>query len=696
MDCGLLSPIQYVKGVGPSRAKLLKRLEIETVKDVLFFLPQRYEFRPALCAIKDVQYDKVQTVLGKVVSTRLIETKRQTPTLKIVEVDITDGVKWLKAKWFNQIYVKDIMNPGKQVLLTGMVKMDNYSHLPTITNPEFEIIDNTDDIDSSIRQDAIIPVYSLTEGLSQRKLRAIILSIFNNCQIQIKDYIPEEILKKRDLPPLAEALKALHLPPNDISIDELNKYQSRYQKRLIFEELFVVQIGIKAMKNTIQSKRGIPIRGDGSLREKLINRLPFSLTGAQKRVIKEIYADMASTKPMNRLIQGDVGCGKTIVALLAMLNAVECGYQSALMAPTEILAEQHYSNICKYLEDLDVRVVICSSNRKNRSSHIAKSDADIVVGTHALIQEGVTFERLRLVVIDEQHRFGVLQRASLRSKGDNPDFLIMTATPIPRTLALTAYGDLDYSLIDELPPQRRQVKTLLFFEKNKSEIYTILKREINARRQAYVVYPLIEESEHSDLRSAVQGAERLKKVFPEFNIGLVHGKMKPEERESIMAAFKKGDIDILVSTTVIEVGVDVPNATVMLIVHAERFGLAQLHQLRGRVGRGSHESYCLLLCYGFSEEAKRRLMVMVKTNDGFKIAEEDMKIRGYGDFFGTRQSGMPEMRFADLFRDSKILEIAQKDAEELIKKDPMLDNYPDLKRYAQEFWGDKIEIFKTA
>ncbi|MCX8027567.1 MAG: ATP-dependent DNA helicase RecG [Thermodesulfovibrionales bacterium] len=695
MDCGLLSPIQYIKGVGPAKAKLLKRLGIETVRDVLFFLPQKYEFRPALCNISNIKYDTVQTVVGKVISTRLIETKKN-PSLKIVEVDISDGSMWLKAKWFNQTYIKNMMTTGKQVLLTGIVKRDNYSLLPTIVNPDFEILDDVNDIDISVKEDCIIPIYSLTEGVTQRKIRSIVSFVFNNCQINIQDPIPDEILSRRGLPRLYDAIKAIHFPSTDMDLDALNSYQSNYHKRLIFDELFIIQLGLKALKNNLQSINGISMRGDGSLRGQLIKQLPFRLTSAQKRVISEIYRDMASTKTMNRLIQGDVGCGKTIVALLSMLNAVECGYQSALMAPTEILAEQHYANICSYLKGLDVKIIICTANRKNKLTYITRSEADIIVGTHAIIQENISFEALGLVVIDEQHRFGVLQRASLRKKGENPDCLVMTATPIPRTLALTVYGDLDYSVIDELPPNRRPVITRLFFEKNKNEIYDILKREIKSGRQAYVVYPLIEESENSDLRSAVEGAERLKTVFPEFEIGLVHGRMKAEQREKIMDDFKNGKVDILVSTTVIEVGVDVPNATVMLIVHAERFGLAQLHQLRGRVGRGEHESYCLLLCYGFSEEAKRRLIVMVKTSDGFKIAEEDMNIRGYGDFFGTRQSGMPNMRFANLFRDSKVLEIAQKEADELIKKDPMLNNYPHLKRFAQDFWGDKIEIFKTA
>jgi len=380
-----------------------------------------------------------------------------------------------------------------------------------------------------------------------------------------------------------------------------------------------------------------------------------------------------------------------------MLTAVECGYQSALMAPTEILAEQHYINIHRLVEDLGLKIRLLTGSKKNKEAGIiASGEADIVIGTHALIQEGVSFEKLGLIVIDEQHRFGVMQRAALKKKGINPDTLIMTATPIPRTLALTLYGDLDYSVIDELPPNRNPIITKLFPEKNKNRIYALLEAEIKKGRQAYVVYPLIEESEKIDLKSAITGAEALQKTFPDFKIGLIHGRMKPAEREDIMRKFKEGDIHILVSTTVIEVGVDVPNAAVMVIIHAERFGLAQLHQLRGRVGRGSGQSYCILLSYGGSDDARKRLNVMTETTDGFRIAEEDLNIRGHGEFFGTRQSGMPDLKVANLLRDVKILEIARKEAFALIERDATLSGYPELRKAMGDFWGERLEMFKTA
>ena len=382
---------------------------------------------------------------------------------------------------------------------------------------------------------------------------------------------------------------------------------------------------------------------------------------------------------------------------MSMLTAVECGYQSALMAPTEILAEQHYINIHRLVEDLGLKIRLLTGSKKNKEAGIiASGEADIVIGTHALIQEGVSFEKLGLIVIDEQHRFGVMQRAALKKKGINPDTLIMTATPIPRTLALTLYGDLDYSVIDELPPNRNPIITKLFPEKNKNRIYALLEAEIKKGRQAYVVYPLIEESEKIDLKSAITGAEALQKTFPDFKIGLIHGRMKPAEREDIMRKFKEGDIHILVSTTVIEVGVDVPNAAVMVIIHAERFGLAQLHQLRGRVGRGSGQSYCILLSYGGSDDARKRLNVMTETTDGFRIAEEDLNIRGHGEFFGTRQSGMPDLKVANLLRDVKILEIARKEAFALIERDATLSGYPELRKAMGDFWGERLEMFKTA
>ena len=460
----------------------------------------------------------------------------------------------------------------------------------------------------------------------------------------------------------------------------------------------MLQLGISIMKKRRVIEKGIAFRPDGSLRKRLLAMLPFKLTGAQERVSGDILRDMESPHPMNRLLQGDVGCGKTIVALMAMTAAAECGYQSALMAPTELLAEQHYITIYRRVQDLGLKICLLTGSNKERPlDEIASGDIDMVVGTHALIQEGVQFKKLGLAVIDEQHRFGVMQRALLRKKGLHPDVLVMTATPIPRTLALTVYGDLDYSVIDELPPNRRPVTTLLFSSKQKDPLYKLIGDEVKKGRQVYVVYPIIEESEKTDLRSATLGKSAFEKIFPEFTIGLIHGRMKPREREDIMTSFKKGTLNILVSTTVIEVGVDVPNATLMIIIHAERFGLSQLHQLRGRTGRGSHQSYCILIAYGpYGEEAAKRMQVMVKSNDGFRIAEEDLAIRGPGEFLGTRQSGMPDLRIANIIRDALLLNEARKEAFAIIERDPEIKEYPVLRRSLETFWKGKMELFKTA
>ena len=513
----------------------------------------------------------------------------------------------------------------------------------------------------------------------------------------VQDSIPQEIITRLNLPGLRESLANVHFPEAPVSIDMLNSGTSPYHQRLSFDELFTFQAGLAIIKKGELLEKGLAFLPDGRLSDRLRGVLPFSLTGAQERVLADILNDMKAHVPMNRLLQGDVGSGKTIVALLAMLAAVESGYQAALMAPTEILAEQHYLNIHTLVENLGLKIHLLTGSKKNKNIEtISSGDADIVVGTHALIQEGVSFKNLGLIVIDEQHRFGVMQRATLRKKGTNPDALIMTATPIPRTLALTLYGDLDYSIIDELPPNRSPVITRQLSEKQKEHIYQLIEEHVKKGRQVYIVYPVIEESDKTNLKAAITGLEALRVKFPRFKIGLLHGRMKPVEREEVMREFKNGLLQILVSTTVIEVGVDVPNAALMVIIHAERFGLAQLHQLRGRVGRGEGRSHCILLHYGAAEDARRRLAVMVGTNDGFKIAEEDLAIRGPGEFFGTRQSGLPDLKVADIVRDARLLEAARKDAFGLIGKDPELQQYPELRRSIEDFWGRKLDLFKTA
>lgn len=706
----LLSPIQYVKGVGPRRARLLDRLGIKTIRDALFYLPYRYEDRSSIKKIAHLRPEEINTVTGKILKADVIIPNPRRPKLKILELAVSDGSGLLRAKWFNQIYLKKIFKPGQEVVLYGTVKYNYWGTGLEIINPEYEILDEDDNTESNIstfslqpsassgiHTGRIVPIYRSTEGLSQKQLRNIMYSVINSSVSAISDPIPSEIIKTYNLPGLQESILNVHFPSPTPSLDDLNRGTSPFHQRLSFDELFTLQLGLAAIKKAEVLEKGIAFSPDGRLINRLLKKLPFKLTDAQEKVFRDILKDMQSYVPMNRLIQGDVGSGKTIVALMSMLAAVECGYQAALMAPTEILAEQHYINIHRLVEDLGLNIHLITGSRKNKDVEVvALGDADIVIGTHALIQEGVSFKKLGLIVIDEQHRFGVMQRATLKKKGTNPDTLIMTATPIPRTLALTLYGDLDYSVIDELPPNRSPIITKLFYEKNKNHIYTLIAEETKKGRQVYVVYPVIEDSEKTDLKSAITGAEALQKIFPQLKIGLLHGRMKPVEREDVMKEFKNGNIHILVSTTVIEVGVDVPNATLMVIIHAERFGLAQLHQLRGRVGRGSNQSYCILLSYGGSEDARKRLDVMVKTTDGFRIAEEDLNIRGPGEFFGTRQSGMPDLRVANLLRDVKILEIARKEAFSLIERDSALTGYPQLKKSIEDFWGKRLELFKTA
>ncbi|MDH5202541.1 MAG: ATP-dependent DNA helicase RecG [Nitrospirota bacterium] len=686
--------IQYVKGVGPQRAKLLSRLGINTVKDALYYLPSRYEDRSNLKKISALTYGRVETVSGKIVSAEVINLPRR--KMKIFELTVNDGSGLLKGKWFNQPFMKKNFTIGNEVVLCGVIKRDPYWGIGfEMDNPEYEIV--SEDGDSFIHTNRIVPVYRVTSGLSVRQLRSIMFNLIDTCSKDIYDPVPEEILRRHSLPGFPESLVGVHFPDTSVDITLLNRGISDFHRRLSFDELFMLELGLAIMKRGKAREKGIAFNHEDNILKRLIEMLPFRLTKSQEKVFSDILSDMKIPHPMNRLIQGDVGCGKTIVALMAMTVAAECGYQSALMVPTEILAEQHYITIHRMIEALGLKICLLTGSTKERPlNEIASGEIDIVVGTHALIQEGVSFRNLGLVIIDEQHRFGVMQRALLRRKAMNPDVLVMTATPIPRTLALTLYGDLDYSLIDELPPERRPVTTLLFSPKQKDYIYTFIREEVNKGRQVYVVYPVIEESEKTDLRSAIKGKNAFEKYFLEFKIGLLHGRMKAQEREEIMASFKQGEIDILVSTTVIEVGIDVPNATLMLIIHAERFGLSQLHQLRGRVGRNPHQSYCMMVSYEpCGEEARRRLDVMVRSNNGFMIAEEDLNIRGPGEFFGTRQSGMPDLRIAHIVRDAGLLNGARKEAFNLIDRHPDIKGFPLLKKSLEGFWKGKIELFKT-
>jgi ATP-dependent DNA helicase RecG len=687
------TPVQYLKGVGPARARMLARLGIKTVGDILYYFPWRYEDRRNLKKICHLRYGIVETTAGEVVSSEVITTPRK--KMKIFELTVSDGSGILRAKWFAQPYLKKYFHKGDRVILNGLVKGNSFAGPGVeMENPDFEVIDAED---RRVHTSRIVPVYRATEGITPKQLRVLMFNALEKCSSLIEEWMPGDILERNKLPPLQWAVREAHFPEEINDLDALNKGGSDAHRRLIFDELFLLQLGLARIKKKEITERGISFVTGGELSRSFRESLPFELTSAQKRVIGEIEADMKRPVPMNRLVHGDVGCGKTVVALSAMLAAVDSGYQTCLMAPTEILAEQHFLNIQRMVEPIGVSAVLLTSGSGSGSlEDIAGGDAQLIIGTHALIQEHVEFRKLGLAVIDEQHRFGVVQRAALRRKGVNPDILVMTATPIPRTLALTLYGDLDVSIIDELPAGRKPVKTKVFFESQKQAIYGIMERELSKGRQAYVVYPLIEESEKLQLRSAIDGAAALLKFFPGRKVGLVHGRMHQAERESVMSEFKAGKIDILVATTVIEVGIDVPNASLMLIVHAERFGLAQLHQLRGRIGRGEFESYCLLLAYHpLSEEARRRLKAMEETSDGFRIAEEDLSIRGPGDFFGTRQSGIPELQLADIVRDFGLLERARREAFSLAETDPDLKGHPALRERLYRKWIDRIDLVKS-
>jgi ATP-dependent DNA helicase RecG len=686
--------IDVLSGIGPQRARLFGRLGIKKVGDALYYLPYRYEDRSKISDICDLECGSAATVEGRVVSSLIRSSGRR--RFSIVEVVIDDGTGRVKAKWYNQPFMQKNFPAGKEIVLSGNIPDVPFSGgMLEIENPEYE--DATPDGAPGIHTGRIVPVYRLTDGISGKRFRRIMSEVIRSCSEELSDFVPAEITARYGLPSLRESILQVHFPGPGTPLDLLNKGTSEYHKRLSFNELFLFELGMTLVKKKRCKRKRSPLHCRGNLMEDVLERLPFDLTAAQKRTVDEILGDMKRPYPMHRLLQGDVGSGKTVVALLAMLHAVECGCQTALMAPTEILAEQHFFNIRRMIEPLGIKCgLLTSGGCKELRDAVASGDTPVVIGTHALIQEGVVFRDLGLAVIDEQHKFGVMQRSLLRKKGMNPHLLVMTATPIPRSLALTLYGDLDSSVVDETPPGRKPVVTKVIDAVEKKLVYEILSKEVGEGRQAYVVYPAIEDSEKSDLKSAQQGKEALERIFPGFRIGLVHGKMKTMERENVMKSFRDGQIDILVSTTVIEVGVDTPGATVMVVVHAERFGLAQLHQLRGRVGRGSDQSYCLLIAYGPLEGgAGRRLAIMEESSDGFRLAEEDLSIRGPGDFLGVRQAGMPDLNLADILRDADILEIAKKEAVSLLEESPDLREYPFLKRSLEKFWNGRDDFYKA-
>ncbi|RLA85467.1 MAG: DNA helicase RecG [Deltaproteobacteria bacterium] len=689
----LHTPIRFVKGVGPRLQRAFERKGILTVEDALYNLPLRYEDRKSFKRISEMRSGEWATGFARVIASEEVTYPRS--GRRVFEVILTDGTGLLVAKWFQGIrYVKGRVKKGQKVVFSGEIK--GFREQKEVHHPDLEVVEEELE---SIHFGRIVPIYSLTEGLQQKRVRTIMHNLLQEYLPRLRSFLPREVERRCGLVPFQEALREVHFPSDSRMIGELNQKVSPFHRRLAFEELFFLELGLALRKEGISREKGISFRVEGvPLLEELLSHLPFSLTGAQRRVLEEIKADMARPHPMNRLLQGDVGSGKTVVAFIAALLAIANGYQAALMVPTEILADQHFRRAMEFLGGIGVKVDLLTSKVKGKEREevyrrIEGGEAELVIGTHALIQESLTFRRLGLAIVDEQHRFGVIQRAKLKRKGRSPDLLVMTATPIPRTLAMTLYGDMEVSVLDEMPPGRQPVSTRLFREGEREEAYRVLAEEVGKGHQAYVVYPLVEESEQLDLADATEGARSLQELFPHWSLGLLHGRMRGEEKEEVMRAFGEGRIQILVATTVIEVGVDVPNATVMLIEHAERFGLSQLHQMRVRIGRGPHPSYCLLLAYGpLSEEAWRRLRVMEETSDGFRIAEEDLALRGPGDILGVRQWGLPDFRVANLARDADLLLQARREALRLIQEDPHLERHPGLKEVLVERWQKRLEL----
>ncbi len=685
-------PIASLRGIGEKKGSALTNVGIHTVDDLLSYFPRRYIDRSSIRSIVSLQADEETTVVGKVVNMGVKQGRRNRFVLVV-----TDGTDYLSCIWFGKVlFWQKIFRVGEWLALSGKVALFGG---PQMVHPEFDRLGPAGEGDF-IHTGKIIPLYPSSEALTKlgfdsRGFRRCMAQILKEIKGRLPEILPEAMIKRHKLFSRSEAVRHIHFPADFSSLEKA-------RQRLKFDELFFMELLVGLRKQHLGSRSaGIAFERVGEPLRRLVQELPFELTGAQKRVLHEIRADMKKSTPMNRLLQGDVGSGKTIVAVFTMLIAVENGYQAALMAPTEILAEQHYLTIHRMLEALGVHVVLLigGQTRKARQAvltEISEGCAHIIVGTHALIQESVEYRRLGLVIVDEQHRFGVLQRAQLREKGLNPDLLVMTATPIPRTLSMTVYGDLDVSILNELPANRKPIRTFWRPQTGRAKIYEFVRKQMELGAQVYVVFPLVEETEKSDLKSAVDSYEKMKSgFFSAFEIGLLHGRMKTAEKEQVMDEFKSGRYRLLVSTTVIEVGVDVPNATVMIVEHAERFGLAQLHQLRGRVGRGAEQSCCYLIEHQpCSKIAWERLDTMARTTDGFLIAEKDLELRGPGEFFGTEQAGLPNFKFANLIRDQHILQLARNDAFEIITADPDLqaEQHQVLKKILTTELADKEKL----
>ena len=700
MPLALDTPLTYVKGVGPARGAMLQTKGLETVEDLLQYFPFRYEDRSNLKTIAQLAPGELATVVAEVRSAKVSGFRRR--NLGLFEAEFTDASRAiLRGKWFHGAWLADRLTPGTRVALFGKIEFDSYRGDLQMMHPEMELLSGEeDDGDSALHVGRIVPVYEAAGKVTTRSLRVLLHRVLSDIP-PLEDRLPEAIRTRLKFPSRTEAIRAAHFPPSGTPIRILNDFRSPAQFRLIFEEFFWLECGLEIKRKKARTLPGIEFLLTDRVREQIKKLLPFKPTEAQKRVLKEIAEDMSRPSPMNRLLQGDVGSGKTIVAAEAAVIALENGYQVAILAPTEILAAQHFFSLKPLLQKLGYVVALLTGSSTAREKlklkeMLRNGMINVAIGTHALLTKDVEFAKLGFVVIDEQHRFGVMQRFELVQKGVTPDVLVMTATPIPRTLAMTLYGDLDVSMIDELPPGRKKIETKHFTADQIELAYSAVRREIDLGRQAYVVYPIIEESETQAMKAAQQMHEHLsREVFPDVQVGLLHGRLGTAEKEAAMESFKSGRTKILVSTTVIEVGVDVPNATVMLVEQAERFGLSQLHQLRGRVGRGAEQSYCLLMTEKMNDAAKERIRTLVDSQDGFAIAEMDLKLRGPGEFFGTKQSGLPSLRIANILRDPDILSAARNEARAFVEHPPSHEAFAAAVEYIKNHWQRRYGLVQV-
>lgn len=695
----LNAPLSHLKGVGPNLSKKLHRLNLHTIEDLLYFLPHRYEDRRTIKTIAQLPINETSLFKGVIRSADEVQIGRGKK--RVFEVLVEDDSGQILLKWFHYRldWMKRRYQHGSQVFVVGEVKF--FSSHREVLHPEVEFYTGNNIPADQCR---ILPVYPLTEGLSQKQMRKFCQQAVSLYAQQVKTDIPINLIERNHLLSLDDALLQIHCPDQESNFNLLQSGQSSARKTLVYDEFFYLQLGLALRSKGTQLQQGTAFTVSHRYTKPLVAKLPFRLTDAQRRVLGEIKHDMMAPHPMNRLIQGDVGSGKTIVALLSCLIAIENKTQAAVVAPTEILAEQHFNQFKPWMAELGLRVELLTGStakvqRVKILEELETGEIHLIVGTHAVLQPNINFHRLGLAIIDEQHRFGVQQRNELRKKGDNPDVLVMTATPIPRTLSMTLYGDLSLSIIDQLPPGRTPIKTRVTSDSRRSAIIEFVKKQLDKGQQAYFVYPLVEESEKIELKAADDAIESLQKELgSHYRLGLLHGRLQSQDKEKTMQQFKQHNIDLLVATTVIEVGIDVPNASLMVVEHAERFGLAQLHQLRGRVGRGSAQSYCILIrSERCSEEGRQRLNVMEQSSDGFYIAEADLQQRGPGEFLGTKQAGLTDFRVGNILRDAQLLELARQDAFELVKQSDFMDNatYNNLRKTLNQRWGKRLELARV-